>query len=202
MTASEPGDTPVDLDPVDWAILEQLQADSNISNKDLAAQIGLAASTCLERVRRLRERGVITGFHAEVSPAAVGLGLQAILTIQVRPHARDVFAAFVDFVLGLPETRAIYHVSGDADFLLHVATVDSRHLQHLVLDVISLRPELAQIQSSIIFEQVMMSALGPPQPGAGLPPLVARRARVRAATSAEAPRIDGGPASSPRTRRG
>ncbi len=102
----------IELDSKDWDILTRLQQDALISNKELAAAVGLAPSTCLLRVRRLRERGVITGFHAHVSSAAVGLGLDAFLAVQVSPHNREVFGRFVDFVLALPETRTAYHVSG------------------------------------------------------------------------------------------
>jgi DNA-binding Lrp family transcriptional regulator len=60
----------IELDAIDWAILEQLQKDATIPNKQLAEQVGVAPSTCLLRVRRLRERGVITGIHAHVSSTA------------------------------------------------------------------------------------------------------------------------------------
>jgi DNA-binding Lrp family transcriptional regulator len=164
------------LDHTDWAILDRLQADASISNKELAAAIGIAPSTCLERVRRLRERGVIVGYHAEVSAEKVGLGLQAILSVQVRPHAREVFARFVDFVLEVPEVRALYHVSGEADFLVHVACQDTRHLQQLVLDAFQTRREVVRVQSSLVYEQVRRDALRPPQP-LDLPSLIMPRAR-------------------------
>jgi len=63
------------LDPVDWRILQQLQDDASITNKELAARVGLPTSSCHERVRRLRELGVIMAVRAVVDPAAVGRGL-------------------------------------------------------------------------------------------------------------------------------
>ena len=66
------------LDRIDFDILAALQNDGRLSNKELAAKVGLAPSSCLERVRALRESGVLRGFRAEVDPEALGIHLQAI----------------------------------------------------------------------------------------------------------------------------
>src|SRR5262245_57585368 len=78
-----------ELDATDRAILGELQKDARQTNKALAAKVGVAPSTCLERVRELGARGVITGFRAEVDPAAVGRGMEAILSIQQRVADRQ-----------------------------------------------------------------------------------------------------------------
>lgn len=166
---------PIELDAIDWAILERLQRDATIPNKDLAAEVGVAASTCLLRVRRLRERGVVSGIHAHVDPRAVGLGLDAFLAVRVRPHTREVFARFADFALGLPETRSVYHVSGADDFQILVSVTDAGHLQRLVLDVMSQRPEVAHVQSSLVYERADINVLRPPVRRDGQPPLMAPR---------------------------
>lgn len=149
----------VELDSVDWRILEELQNDASIPNKELAARVGLAPSTCLDRVRRLRENGVITAYRAEIDPRVVGLGLEAIVAVNVRPHSREVVDPFRTFVLSLPETRALFHVSGQADFLIHIAVEDSRHLQRFLVDKVSSRPEVRNLTSSIVLERVRTSAL-------------------------------------------
>ena len=74
--------TNAELDSVDRALLAELQNDARQTNKALAGKVGVAPSTCLERVRELQARGVITGFAAEVDPAAVGRPMEAILSIQ------------------------------------------------------------------------------------------------------------------------
>ena len=66
------------LDRIDFEILAQLQNDARLSNKELAARVHLAPSSCLERVRRLRRLGAITGFHATVDPEVLGIALQAM----------------------------------------------------------------------------------------------------------------------------
>ena len=79
----------VALDELDSAIIRHLQQDARQTNRDLARKLEVAPSTCLERVRALRERGVITGYHAEISLPAVNRNVQALLHVQVRPLNRE-----------------------------------------------------------------------------------------------------------------
>lgn len=140
-----------ELDAVDRALLRELQNNGRLPNKELAAAVGIAPSTALERVRGLRSRGILTGFRADVDLAALGRTLQAILAIRVRPHSRSVVEPFVDYVLGLPESLEVFHVAGSDDFLLRVAVRDAEHLQRLLLDSFTTRPEVAHIHTSLIF---------------------------------------------------
>ncbi|GGQ40971.1 Lrp/AsnC family transcriptional regulator [Couchioplanes azureus] len=143
--------TDLQFDPVDVAILRLLQNDGRIANKDLAAAVGVAPSTCLDRVARLRRAGVITGYAAQVDPAAVGRDVEALLMVQVQPHARGVVDPFVAHVLSLPETRALHHVTGSDDFIVHVACGSSADLQRLVLDEFTARREVGRVQTHLIF---------------------------------------------------
>ncbi|MFD9739726.1 Lrp/AsnC family transcriptional regulator [Umezawaea sp. NPDC059074] len=161
-----------ELDSVDWRILEELQNDATLPNRTLADLVGLAPSSCLQRVRRLRELGVITGFHAVVDPRTTGLSLEAVVSVNVRPHTRQVVAAFRQFLMAQPETRSLFHVSGQADFLVHIAVTDSTHLQAFLMDKIASRTEVRNLTSSVVLERVETRALTPP---AGVK---ARRRRV------------------------
>jgi DNA-binding Lrp family transcriptional regulator len=153
----------VELDSVDWRILEELQNDATLANRTLAERVGLAPSSCLQRVRRLREQGVITGSHIVVDPAATGLSLEAIVSINVRPHTREVVDSFRTFVMAQRETRSLLHVSGQADFLLHIAVADSAHLQNFLVDRLASRTEVRHFTSSIVLEQAYTRALTPPR---------------------------------------
>ena len=77
------------LDRIDCTILEALQNDARLSNKELAARVGLAPSSCLERVRRLREDGILRSAHFVVDPHALGIGLQAMIAIRLHKHDRE-----------------------------------------------------------------------------------------------------------------
>ncbi len=141
-----------ELDSVDEAILTELQKDARLPNKDLAARVGVAPSTALERVRGLRRRGVITGFRAVVDPAALGRPMRAVLAIRVRPHTQQLVEPFREFVLGLPETLALHHVAGPDDFHVHLAVADPTHLQQLILQQFLSRPEVVHLETTLVFQ--------------------------------------------------
>ena len=77
----------VELDDTDRRILTALHADARMSNSALADLVGIAASTCHGRVRRLQELGVIRGFYADIDPSAIGLSLQAMISVSLQAIA-------------------------------------------------------------------------------------------------------------------
>jgi DNA-binding Lrp family transcriptional regulator len=141
-----------DLDRFDVAIVAAMQRNARISNKRLAERIGLAPSTCLERVRRLVNLGVLRGFHADVDLAQLGMGLQALIAVRMSEHSRRLLDDFRNYVLTLTEVLAVYHVAGADDFLVHVAVRDSDHLRDLTLDAFTTRPDVMRIETRLIFE--------------------------------------------------
>ena len=151
---SEPPPARPTLDRVDRRILAVLVRDARIANNALAAEVGIAPSTCLGRVRALREAGVIRGYHADVDPDAIGLPLQAMIAVRLRAGARDRMQLFTDRMRRRPEVRNIYFLSGADDFLLDVATTDSAALRSFVVDELSAHPEVALTETNLIFEHV------------------------------------------------
>jgi len=142
------------LGRIDLEILAALQNDARIANKELAARVDLAPSSCLERVRRLREKGVVTGFRTLVDPRALGITIQALVFVRLVRHARKDVNSFRSHALSLPETMAVYHVAGHHDFLVHVGVRDAHHLRDLALDAFTSRPEVSRIETHLIFEHV------------------------------------------------
>jgi DNA-binding Lrp family transcriptional regulator len=140
------------LDRTDAKIIELLQKDARVSYKELAASVGLAPSSCYERLRQLREAGIFSGFHAEVVPAALGPHLRAMIAVRLSNHDVGMVKSFAGHVLGLEETREVYHLAGEDDFQLHVLVRDSDHLRGFVLDQLTGRPEVAHVQTSLVFE--------------------------------------------------
>jgi len=149
-----------ELDATDRAILGELQKDARQTNKALAAKVGVAPSTCLERVRELRARGVITGFRAEVDPAAVGRGMEAILSIQQRVADRHAIERLLAHVASLPETVRVMALTGTTDFIVHVAVRDMDHLRDFVWSLTE-RKEVARLQSSLVFARAEGGAMMP-----------------------------------------
>lgn len=140
------------LNRTDFAILAALQNDARLSNKELAARVGLAPSSCLERVRRLRAEGTLLGFRALVEPRALGIAMQALVFVRLARHARQQVKSFRQHALSLPETIGLYHVAGQHDFLVHVGVRDANHLRDLAMDAFTSRREVARIETHLIFE--------------------------------------------------
>ena len=147
------------LDRTDFNILAELQNDARLSNKELAARVDLAPSTCLERVRKLRAAGILGGAHAEVAPAALGIQLQAMVAVRLTRHSRDAFDHFLEHAFRLEEVVAVYHVAGPNDFLVHVAVRDTQHLREMVLDNFTTWPEVDHIETALIFDHRRKPAL-------------------------------------------
>jgi DNA-binding Lrp family transcriptional regulator len=141
-----------DLDSFDRAIITALRANARLSNKDLAEMVGLAPSTCLERVRRLRDLKILKGFHADMDLGAVGVGTEAMIGVRMSEHSRELVDTFLKYVQTLPEVLQIYHVAGADDFLVHVAVRDTKHLRDLALDSFTTRAEVDRIETRLIFQ--------------------------------------------------
>lgn len=143
--------TDSNLDRTDRDILVELQRDARLPMRELAATVGVAASTCSERIRRLQARGVITGFHAAVDLPNLGRAVQAMVFAQVRPLSRDLIATFRRDALSMPEVMAVFVLAGGDDFLLHVGVPDIQGLHAFLVDKLSSRREVIQFRSSIIY---------------------------------------------------
>lgn len=139
------------LDRTDIELLRLLRKNARLPNKTLAEKTGIAASTALERVRRLRESGVLQGFHAEVLPAAIGIGLQVMVAIRMTRHSREFIDSFVAHMSKHSEILAHFHVAGADDFLVHLVARDADHLRELTLSIFTEREEVAHIQTHLIF---------------------------------------------------
>jgi DNA-binding Lrp family transcriptional regulator len=140
------------LDATDIQIIRELRKNARVSNKALAAAVGLAPSSCLERVRRLRMARVLTGYHADVDADAIGIGLQAMVAVRLARHARAEVESFQKHLESLAEVVTIFHVAGANDYLIHVAVRDATHLRELALSAFTERPEVDHIETQLIFQ--------------------------------------------------
>jgi DNA-binding Lrp family transcriptional regulator len=140
------------LDDIDLALVRLLRDDARISNARLAEQAGVAPSTSLTRVRSLIERGIVRGFHADLDPRALGLGLEAIISVNIRVGARKAISTFSDEMRRLPEVVQVFFLGGAEDFIIHVATRDTDHARQFVVDNLSAHPSVASTRTSLVFE--------------------------------------------------
>ena len=145
---------PRPLDRTDREILAALANNARLSNKELAARIGLAPSSCHERVRRLTRSGALRGFHADVDPSALGFGIEAMIAVRLRTHTRENYERFRAYLLTVPEVVDVFHTSGENDFLVHVLARDAHQLRDFAIDKIITRDEVGHIETGLVFEHV------------------------------------------------
>ncbi|MEO3977469.1 Lrp/AsnC family transcriptional regulator [Streptomyces sp. CAU 1734] len=115
-------------DATDWRILDALQSDGRASFTELARTVAMSASAVTERVRRLEEAGVITGYTAVVDGERLGLSVLAFVRLR---YPNGNYKPFHDLLETTPEILEAHHVTGDDCFVLKVATRSMRHLEEV-----------------------------------------------------------------------
>lgn len=143
-----------EIDDVDRRILILLHRDARMPNSALADAVGIAPSTCHGRVRRLHEMGVIRGFYADIDPAAIGLSLQAMISVSLQANARAKIRNFIAQIRSKPQVMDVYFLAGADDFLLHVAARDTEDLRSFVVENLNADTDVAGTQTSLIFEHL------------------------------------------------
>jgi DNA-binding Lrp family transcriptional regulator len=149
------------LDELDTALLVELQRDARRTNRDVAAAVGVAPTTALDRLRALRQRGVIRGADLDLDLAAIGRPVQALIAVRIRPPTRQNIEGFRDWVTALPQTLGVFVVTGGDDFLVHVAVADNDRLYSFVIDKLAERPEIADVRTSVIYQHLRTKILVP-----------------------------------------
>lgn len=140
----------VKLDQTDVKILDILQKDSNITNAQLAQEIGLSPAPTLERVKKLENAGVIKSYHAVVSPASIGLGVSTFVMVSLKGHNKENIVRFTKAISEIPEVVECHHVTGQADFILRIVSTDIPSYQNLMLDKVTNIDMVDNMQSMVI----------------------------------------------------
>ncbi|MFE9933162.1 Lrp/AsnC family transcriptional regulator [Streptomyces sp. NPDC005533] len=131
-------------DATDWRILEALQRDGRASFTELARSVSMSASAVTERVRRLEETGIITGYTAVVDPEKLGKSILALVRLRY-PHGN--YKPFHDFLDVTSEILEAHHVTGDDCFVLKVAARSMGHLEEVTGRIGGLGP----VTTSIVY---------------------------------------------------
>lgn len=160
----------IELDDIDKRIITMLQVEGRLSMVDLANWVGLSPTPCQRRVKRLEEEGVIGRYAALVSPAAMGLGLQALVEVTLEDHSEKTVEAFEAAIRGRSEVAACYAVTGDMDFLLHVFVPDLASFSEFAMKALLRMPGVKGTRSSFIMQAIKNDlAWAPLLPKSGQP---------------------------------
>jgi DNA-binding Lrp family transcriptional regulator len=143
---------PLELDPVDRKILVALLENADLTNKALAARLGVAESTCAYRVRALREANVITGRRLTLGLKQLGYPLQAVVKVRLgshdEAHVNQLYAELAE----APGVLQVFHVAGEDDFHLHVAVEDAEALRDFVLHHVTVHRVVRHTETQLVFD--------------------------------------------------
>jgi len=141
------------LDRLDLNILKALQADGRISNVELAKQVNLSPSPCLERVRRLESEGYIAGYTAKLNAVKLNFGMSAFIQVTLDRTTGDVFGNFKQALLAIKEVAECHMVAGGFDYLVKIRIADIENYRH-VLGLLVELPGVAQTHTYMVIENV------------------------------------------------
>lgn len=142
------------LDAIDRRILDELQTNGRLPIVELAKRIFLTKTPCAERVRRLEKEGVITGYHASVDPARIGLTHVTVVQVSLTQTGDNALDRFNAAVTAIPEIQTCLMVAGSFDYMLKVRTRDITHFRELLGERISKLPGVMQTHSFAVMETV------------------------------------------------
>tara|TARA_R110000744_G_scaffold109370_2_gene206656 strand:+ start:3562 stop:4095 length:534 start_codon:yes stop_codon:yes gene_type:complete len=146
--------TPKHLDRIDRNILSELQKNGRLSNIDLATKVGLSASPCLERVKRLENQGYILGYHAKVDPHKLGAAMLVFVEITLVKTSPDIFELFSAAVKQHEDIQECHLVSGNFDFLLKARVADMSTYRKLLGDTLLRLPGVNESRTYVVMEEV------------------------------------------------
>lgn len=146
------------LDRIDRKILKELQDNGRISNVELSRRVGLSATPCLERVKRLEQSGVIQGYQALLDPEAVGGSLLVFVEITLDRSTPDVFERFNQAVIELEAIQECYLVSGGFDYLLKTRVANMAAYRQLLSETLLRLPGISDNRTYVVMEEVKASS--------------------------------------------
>ena len=150
-----------EIDKIDRRLLRALQADGRAAVTSLADTLGLSATPCQRRIRRLEDAGIISGYRAEIEPRRLGLNVQAFVQVSLTSHEEKLVDAFHHALAARPEVVAAYAMSGEMDYLLHILVRDLDAYGEFAMKALLRMPGVKETRSSFV--------LGVPKASAGIP---------------------------------
>lgn len=142
------------MDAIDRRIIEVLQQDAELTNAELADRVNLSPSSCLRRVRRLKQEGILTKTVALVDPDRLGRGLTAIVEVTLERHGAEAQQRFLDLVSAEPAVTQVYSVTGETDVLLVVHLVDMKEYQEICNRLFNHDPNVVKFRTLFAMERI------------------------------------------------
>ncbi|HEX8515042.1 MAG TPA: Lrp/AsnC family transcriptional regulator [Bacteroidia bacterium] len=141
------------LDKTDLKILKILQENAKITNLQLSGEIGLSPAPTQERVKKLENAKLIRGYHAQLDPEALGIGINAIIQITLTHQVENAISNFKKEINKIPEIMECYQVTGNADYVMIVMLKDIRDFESLISQKLSKMEEIGQMQTMVVLSK-------------------------------------------------
>tara|TARA_B100000795_G_scaffold270008_1_gene261826 strand:+ start:58 stop:534 length:477 start_codon:yes stop_codon:yes gene_type:complete len=146
--------TVADLDRTDRRILNSLQKNGRIANVDLAREVNLTPTPCLERVKRLEKERFITNYVALLDPVKANAALCAYIEIQLVSSTTDAFKRFNQQMIDLPEVQECQMVAGGFDYLIKIRVADMQHYQRFLGEKLASISDISQTHTYVVIQDV------------------------------------------------
>ena len=144
----------IKLDRIDIAILRALQRDARLSLAEISTEVGLTASPCWTRIKRLEEEGVIEGYSVRLNAEKIGLRDTVIVQLTLDSHSDQALERFGHELEQIPEVQEAFLVSGDYDYYLRLAVADTRDYERLLREKLYKIPGVRNSKSSFVLRQL------------------------------------------------
>jgi Lrp/AsnC family leucine-responsive transcriptional regulator len=145
------------LDKTDRKILTILQREARISVTELAGRVGLSATPVSERLKRLEQEGVITGYHAHLNPQLLGLNILVFVELRLSKKNAEIFEAVKRELMLVPEVLECHLVAGEFDYLIKARIPDMRDYRGLLGRILLRLPMAVESRSYVVMEEVKES---------------------------------------------
>lgn len=146
----EKKDLVVQLDEIDFLIVELLEDDAKLNTKEVAEKVGLSNTPTYERIKRLEKLGIIKNYKAIIDKKKLGYSLTVLCNVQLKSHASEYLEEFEQEIIKLKEVATCYHIAGHFDYLLKVDITDMEEYAVFVKEKLSKIPHIATVQSSFV----------------------------------------------------
>ena len=142
------------ISTTDVKILALLQNDARMTNQSVADSIGLSASPCWRKIRKLEEDEVIQGYRAVLNRRKIGLAVMVFVRVTIDSHSESEAKKFEEEVAALEDVVACYSIGGDADFLLQVVARDLDSYADFAMSVVRRLPGIKEMQSMFVLKEI------------------------------------------------
>jgi len=142
------------LDRLDRKLLESLQADGRLTNAELSDLVGLSASQCSRRRSQLETDGTIRGYHADLEPLKVGVGITCMISVNLASHSDDNAQKFHALLLRLPEVLEVHALTGEMDYSIKVVAKDLQALSAFISNTLLPHKAVQNVKSSIVLQTI------------------------------------------------